>query len=145
MSPNSALHAAAGCQRIRVVHPRNTNDREPNPSHPCAVPRVPLGCYISPLLLGSSNDFGMIGVRSPFFYFCNRPQIRIPTHTPNPRALAGGTLAVKNQRRAPAISLALSLSLSRWRADTLESYYVISAGSSKIPLRGDNPMNRNSF
>ena len=44
----------------------------------------------------SSSEFGTIGVRSPFFYFCNRPQIPVPTHTPNPRALAGGTLAVKN-------------------------------------------------
>ena len=67
-----------------------------------------VGCYKVKMSHGGSNEFGMMGVRSPFSDFCNRSGRTKPTRSPNPRVLARGPRPVKNQRREGFEGLTLS-------------------------------------
>ena len=126
-----ALQPSTGHRTPLAINPNpRQGNWDPTSTAASGVPHPVRGVLQGMVLLQVATDFGMIRVRSPFFYFCNRPGIRTPAHTSNVRTLAAGTRPVKNQRRASVI-----LTTDGWH-HTLKPYFGKSAGSWKKPLRG---------
>ena len=75
-----------------------------------------------------STDLTLTEIRPPKFLDGNGPTETVPRASPNAGTVAGGTLIQPFPHPTPR---------SVRPQDTLESYYATSAGSSKMPLRGD--------